>query len=73
MRRPGETHRDACERKYAYGRQQGAAEALDRMTEQGHETDGLRPYRCPFCRRWHLGHGLSVEGMAELAREIRGL
>lgn len=28
-------------------------------------------YRCPFCRAWHVGHGLSLVGMEALALAIR--
>lgn len=73
MRRPGETHRDACERKRGYRVQQDAAAVLVRMTAQGLDVDGVTAYRCPFCRRWHLGHVPSVESLEAIAREIRGL
>lgn len=73
MRRPGESHRAACERKRRYRVQQDATAVLDRMTAQGEPVDGVTAYRCPFCRGWHLGHVPSVEGLEALAREIRGL
>lgn len=33
----------------------------------------VSPYRCPFCRGWHVGHPPSMETVELLARVIRGL
>lgn len=35
--------------------------------------DQYRPYRCPFCASWHVGHIPSMKTVEQIARVIRGL
>jgi hypothetical protein len=46
--------RRACGEKQRYADEQEAREAayLVRL----HTGERLSPYRCAFCRQWHLGH-----------------
>jgi hypothetical protein len=43
----------ACTSKSVFGSRREASQRARR----GRHTDGsLRPYRCPHCTAWHLGH-----------------
>jgi hypothetical protein len=52
--------------KIAYLFQEDAAAVVARMRDQSESGRGapvrrpasLRPYRCPACGAWHVGHGL---------------
>ena len=47
-----------CERKTARGNVYGRFRIAERVAAciRRHDTDTTaRPYRCPCCRRWHVG------------------
>ena len=68
------THRARCQRKRRYRNHAQAQAVVVRMRAQGFAQDRpIQAYRCPFGPHWHVGHMLSLEGLEQLAREIRGL
>lgn len=44
--------------KRAYGRRKEAYDSLQRLRRRNQCTEGLTPYRCHVCGKWHLGHKL---------------
>lgn len=62
-----------CGDKRDYGDPAEAWQVRRRMIAQGFDAEPLRAYRCPLCRRFHLGHPPSLETLEGLARLIRGL
>lgn len=67
-------HRERCRRKARYRHQDEARQVLERRTvDDPAAVAGVRPYHCPFCRGWHLGHVPSLETMEHIAAEIRGV
>lgn len=57
----------ACGRKYRYPTVYAAQK--DQTVVRG-ET---KPYRCPFCSGWHVGHPPSMEALGRIAEAIRVL
>lgn len=45
--------------KIVYETRKAAINALKRSHNGG---NGLRPYRCPYCESWHLGHPPAKKG-----------
>jgi hypothetical protein len=45
----------SCGSKQRYADEREAREAAHLV--HLHTGERLSPYRCPFCRRWHIGHG----------------
>ena len=45
-----------CQFKVPHENKQAAKRALERMMKnRGREGGRLRPYKCDFCGKWHLG------------------
>lgn len=56
-RRPSAQAKATCRRKVRFEDELEASVALEAMvTKHPETTDALVPYRCPICRRWHLGN-----------------
>lgn len=49
--------------KTRWGSEETARYALAGLREKypGMFSSGVRPYRCPHCKRWHLGHEQGME------------
>lgn len=62
--------RRACREKLRYGLSTAreVAAAVRRRT-----GDRVKQYRCPWCRRWHVGHVPSVKSLRRVAQAIRVL
>jgi hypothetical protein len=46
-----------CASKTAHASKAEAQEHLDALVRDGDNApERLRPYRCSFCRLWHVGH-----------------
>jgi hypothetical protein len=45
-----------CEKKIRYASEKRAEKILHRMRKHGNPYRGVRPYHCPHCQGWHLGH-----------------
>jgi hypothetical protein len=43
--------------KFPYGSEADAKAEVERIA-----VPGVRVYRCPFCRAYHIGHSRSAEG-----------
>lgn len=61
-----------CGDKKAYGTSKHARNAA-RLFGESVNDDRLSQYRCPFCKKWHIGHAPSVYNLQEIADVIRGL
>jgi len=49
--------RRSCSGKIRYGDQTGAVRTIISMKKAGKAAGGeLHPYKCKFCRKWHIGH-----------------
>jgi hypothetical protein len=48
--------RKACQGKSAHADRSGALIAARRTTKYTQVGDWLRPYLCPHCHKWHVGH-----------------
>ncbi len=46
----------SCSGKKKYRSEAEAADMIDTQREYGRPMDGVRPYRCGFCGKWHIGH-----------------
>lgn len=55
-----------CDRKQRYSHREQALE--DSTVKRG-----TQPYRCPFCRGWHVGRVASMESLERIAEAIRVL
>jgi hypothetical protein len=54
---PGPSFRArSCTGKKKYRSELEAMDALDIQKEYGADVRDVRPYRCGFCGKWHLGH-----------------
>ena len=62
-----------CRSKRAYVDPADARKVRRRMLRQGSTGETMTAYRCPFCRRFHLGRPPSMETLEAIARRIRGL
>jgi len=49
----GHQRRKACTRKVRYPSLADAQSVIDR---KGPDLADLRPYHCPHCGHWHIGH-----------------
>jgi hypothetical protein len=49
-----------------------AARAHARSLEWN-KHEHVTPYRCPFCKSWHVGHPPSMKTVEKIALAIRGL
>lgn len=47
-----------CRQKRVFHSPAAAERAARSMRRKsGADTKGVSPYRCGFCRKWHIGHG----------------
>lgn len=53
----------SCTGKKKYGSESEAMSTLETQRSYGAKVDGVRPYRCGFCGKWHLGHKIKYEDM----------
>jgi len=51
----------SCSGKKKYASRAEANSALSTQRRYGEKIDGIRPYQCPFCEGWHLGHEMTDE------------
>jgi len=49
-------HRKRCRGKHRH-KSEGAAMAHVRSLKRLDEDVNVSAYRCPFCKKWHVGHG----------------
>lgn len=59
--------RRACHRKQSYS----AGTARKVAAEACTPTKNIRPYRCPFCAQWHIGHVPAMREVRDLAAAVR--
>lgn len=48
------TATSACHGKHGFETRDLAAKVCERPTRR--EAKALRPYHCPYCKKWHAGH-----------------
>jgi hypothetical protein len=48
----------SCTGKKKYRTEAEAADMISTQMEFGRSMDGVHPYRCRFCNKWHLGHSM---------------
>ena len=48
----------SCTGKKRYRSESEARLMLNTQRQYGEEIDDIRPYKCGFCKQWHLGHRL---------------
>jgi hypothetical protein len=46
----------SCTGKKRYRSESEAMAMISTQQEYGEEMHEIRPYRCDFCKQWHLGH-----------------
>ena len=46
----------SCTGKKRYRSESEAMAMIDTQQEYGEELDEVQPYKCDFCKQWHLGH-----------------
>ena len=46
----------SCSGKKKYSSEAEALDMLEIQKSYGKPVDDIRPYRCGFCGKWHLGH-----------------
>lgn len=65
----------ACDGKVRFGHPDTARAAAADVERDHPGNDGhpASAYRCSFCRRWHVGHVPSIEGLQGIADAIRVL
>lgn len=56
-----------CAGKVAFTSKRRARGSARVMQQRGHT---IVPYRCPWCRRFHLGHAPSPERLAEIEAAV---
>lgn len=49
------SHPLTCLRKRRYDNEAGAWSIIFKMRARGQDTERLQPYRCDYCKRWHIG------------------
>jgi hypothetical protein len=47
--------------KIVYSSARAAQESLRYIRKPGEEGGRLRPYKCPQCKQWHLGHSYELD------------
>jgi hypothetical protein len=48
--------RRSCEGKQKHSRLSDAVAHLRSLAASGYSVGEVHPYRCAFCRSWHVGH-----------------
>jgi hypothetical protein len=51
----------SCTGKKRYRSEPEARAMINTQQEYGEEMDEVQPYRCNFCKQWHLGHKMIDE------------
>jgi len=46
----------SCAGKKKYRTEAEAADMISIQMEYGKAMEGVHPYRCGFCDKWHIGH-----------------
>ncbi len=54
-------------RKRKLGSRKQAARVRRRQEDKG--RIGMRPYQCPRCNAWHIGHGEDVLGESDIVTQ----
>lgn len=52
--------RKECEGKMRHASEAAAIQQIASLARKGKAQGDLRPYRCPFCSSWHVGHRIET-------------
>jgi len=66
------TYQRCCERKRKYHTKGEAKAGISRLKRR-HPADDFsdyRPYRCPYCFEYHVGHQERLTGLVTLAKRL---